>query len=123
MRRVPHLTVTWAHQPVSPEHPNHHQASGFASYPLHVQDCSISAHQSPASPTRSDSGNNTKINVVHQPAHRHIEHNAFQSRDSGHIQDLNSSGHEAHNLPSARPEADYASLVGCDTVHRTKYAP
>ena len=123
MRRVPHLTVTWAHQPVSSEHPNHHQASGFASYPLYVQDCSISAHESPTSPTRSDSGNYTKISAVH----RHIEHNAFHGRDtvSAHLQDLNtsSSGHETRNLSSARPDAGYTSFVGCDTVHRTKYAP
>ena len=106
---------------MSSDHPNHHQASGFALYPLHIQDYS----QSPASPTRSDSGNNTKINAVHQPAHRHIEHNAFQGRDSGHIQDLNTSsyGHEARNLPTARPDAGHASLVGCDMVHKTKYAP
>jgi hypothetical protein len=123
---VPHLTVTWAHQPVSSDHPNHHhwQASGFASYPLYVQDCSISAHQSPVSPTRSDSGNYTKISPVHQPAHRYIEHNSLQGRDSGHIQDLTSSSsdHEARNLSAAPPDAGYASLVGCDTVHRSKYA-
>ena len=118
-------SVTWAHQPVSSDHPNHHQASGFAPYPLYVQDSSISAHQSPASPTRSQSGNNTKTNAVHQPAHRHIEHNACQGRESGHIQDLNksTSGHEARNLSAARPDAGYASLVGCDAVQRTKYAP
>lgn len=124
MRRVPHLTVTWAHQPVSSDHPNHHQASGFASYPLYVQDCSISAHQSPASPTKSDSGNNSKISALHQPAHRHIEHNAFQRRDSKHIQDLNttSSGLEARNLPTPRADAGYASHVDYDTTNRTKYA-
>ena len=106
---------------MSSDHPNHYQASGFASYPLYVQD---RGHQFPASPTRSDSGNNTKISAVHQPAHRHIEHNAFQGRDSGNIQDLNtsSSGHGARNLPTARPDAGYASLVGSDTAHRTKYA-
>ena len=120
LRRVPHLTVTWAHQPVSSDHPNHHQASGFAPYPLYVQDCSISAHQSPASPARSDNGNSTKINAVHQLVHRHIEQ---KGRDSGHTQDLTSSSdYEARDLPTTRPDAGCASLVSCDTVHRTKYA-
>ena len=116
LRRVPHLTVTWAHQPASSDH----QGSALASYSLHAQDC---AHQFPASPTRSDSGNNTKINTIHQPAHRHIEHSPFQGRVSGLAQDLDISisSYEALNLPTTRPDAGYTSLVGCDTAHRTKY--
>ncbi|KAF8807798.1 hypothetical protein BYT27DRAFT_7189890 [Phlegmacium glaucopus] len=127
LRRVPHLTVTWAHQPASSDysnHPSHYQASGFPLYPLHVQDCSTSAQLSPASPTTmSASGNDTKINVVPQPVRRHIECNAFQGRVSGFIQDLNISGsrHESRNSPTAHPDAGYPSLIGCDTTHGIKY--
>ena len=76
LRRVPHLTVTWAHQSASSDDQR-----------------SISAH-------------------------RHIEHNAIQGIVSG--QDLNKSS-ETRNLRTARPDS-CASLVGCDTTHRTKYA-
>ncbi|KAF8167683.1 hypothetical protein B0H34DRAFT_792378 [Crassisporium funariophilum] len=41
LRRVPHLTVTWAHQPTSSGHsihPSQYSTPGSASYPLHVQD-------------------------------------------------------------------------------------
>ncbi|KAF8973637.1 hypothetical protein BDZ97DRAFT_1912112 [Flammula alnicola] len=40
LRRVPHLTVTWAHQPVLPgqtSHPNYSHVNSSPSYSLHVQ--------------------------------------------------------------------------------------